>query len=264
MGILDSVAGGAATGSAGGPWGAIIGAGIGLFGSLFGAHEQASAASDAADKQAAAAKYAADLQDAASKRSEALLRQQSENDYQNQETTRKANYGQYAAQRGRLGTLGAMMGLPAPEIPAYVPSVDPQFTGGSTQPTASGAPTSGAPSGAPTSAGAAGSDPVTQAILDNYKALGVAPTGPGTGPTDIAYMVQQAKASLASGERPLSYWLGPQGRIAQELSKAGGGSTSTTATNVPRGTLQTMVQPYQTASPTAALTPYGTLAQYGA
>lgn len=234
----------------------LLAAGIGasLFGSLFGAHEQASAASYAADKQAAASKYAADLQDAASKRSEAFTRQQAESDYQNQETTRSANYGQYKAQRSRLGTLGAMLGLPAPEIPDYVPSVDPRFTSdGATLPPA-----------ASVAAPASGSDAVTQALLDNYKALGVAPTGPGTGPTDIAYFTQQAKASLASGERPLSYWLGPQGRVAQELAKAGGGATSAAAPSVPRGTLSTALQPYQVANPTAALTPYGTLAQYGA
>jgi len=106
----------------------------------------------------------------------------------------------------------------------------------------------GAPSGAPPAASASsptpsGSDPVTQAILDNYKALGVAPTGPGSGPTDIAYMVQQAKASLASGERPLSYWLGPQGRIAQELAKAKGGSSTTPISAVmPRSLAPPMLQ----------------------
>lgn len=261
---LAATAGGAATMAAAAsavPWSTIIQTGTGLFGSLFGAHEQASAASDNADKQAAAAKYAADQQDAASKRSEALLRQQSEADYQNQEVARRGNYDQYRAQRSRLGTLGAMLGLPAPEIPDYVPSVDPRFTSDGTQPPSTSAPSSGAPAGAPA---AGGSDAVTQALLDNYKALGVEPTGPGSGPTDIAYFAKQAKDALASGERPLSYWLGPQGRVAQELAKAKGGTGTSTAPIVPRGTLSTAAQPYQVASPTAPLTPYGTLAQYGA
>lgn len=258
MGVFDSAGSGAAAGATigsvvpgiGTGIGAVVGGIAGLFGSLFGAHEQASAANDSADKAAAAAKYAADLQDAANKRAEVFTRQQSENDYQNQELTRKQNYGQYVAQRSRLGTLGAMLGLPAPDIPAYEASVDPNFTGGAaTPPAASG--------GAPAST-AGGNDAVTQAILDNYKALGVAPTGPGSGPTDIAYFVQQAKSSLASGERPLSYWLGPTGRIAQELSKANGGATAPTATAAPAstGTLGAMVQPYRVANPTPALNPY--------
>lgn len=253
---LAATAGGAATmaGASAVPWSTILQTGAGLFGSLFGAHEQASAASANADKQVAASKYAADLQDAASKRSEALLRQQSEAEYQNQEVARKGNYDQYRAQRSRLGTLGAMLGLPAPEIPDYVPSVDPRFTSdGTAAPAAAGAPSA-----------TGGSDAVTQALLDNYKALGVAPTGPGSGPTDIAYFAKQAKDALAAGERPLSYWLGPNGRVAQELAKAKGGAGTTAAPNVPRGTLATATQRYQVASPTAQLTPYGTLAQYGA
>lgn len=197
------------------PWlGTAIAGVAGAGASVVGAKMMSGATNDAATAESAAQKYAADRETAANAEATAFARQQGENAYQNTEAARKGNYGMYAAAQRRLGSIGSLIGAGPREIPDYVPGVDPHFDG-------SGGPNVSAPSSA---TGATGGDAVTQALLDNYKALGVAPTGPGTGPTDIAYFTQQAKSSLAAGERPLSYWLGPQGRVAQELAKAKGGA----------------------------------------
>ncbi len=199
-------------------WGAVTAASAGTAG-VIGAKIASGASEKAADTQSQAASHAADLQSQAAKDALAFQQRQAAQDQSNFETTQKANYNQWLPHEQRMSSLGQLVGLSPRDIPAYVPSSNVL---GSSQT----APTSG-----PTATGQAPSgDAVTQAILDNYKALGVAPTGPGTGPTDIAYMVKAAKESLAAGERPLSYWLGPQGRIAQELAKSsGGGGTSAKA-----------------------------------
>ncbi len=149
MGLFDGIAGGAATGAAGGPWGALIGAGIGLFGNLFGAHEQSSAASDAAKIQSEAARYEADLQAKQAAEALAFSKSQAENAYQNSESARQGNYGQWVAAQHRLGTLGQMLNLGPREIPAYVAGVDPNFSGAATPPPATAgapaAPTAGPP-----------------------------------------------------------------------------------------------------------------------
>lgn len=228
MGWEDAAAGagsGAAAGAmVGGPWGAVIGAGVGLFGSLFGAHMQSEGAKEAAQIEADAQKYAADLQSQGNAQALKFTQAQAENAFQNNEAARQGNYGQYAARERRLGSVGQLVGFGEREIPAYVPGVDPNFTG-------SAAPSVGQALGAGGTA-TAGGDPVTQALLDNYKTLGVTPTGPGTGPTDLAYFVKQAKESLAAGERPLSYWLGANGRVAQEIAKAKGGAQAPAAASV--------------------------------
>lgn len=87
-------------------------------------------------------------------------------------------------------------------------------------------PTTGAPSTNPT-------DPagILAQLQKNYDALGVKPTGPGTGPTDITYYA--GKVAETGGLTPdnLTYWFGPTGRIASDLAKAKGGGTS--ATTIP-------------------------------
>lgn len=186
---------------------------------LAAAKMQSGAAHDAATAESSAAKYAADRQEKANADALAFTKQQGQNAYANTEAARQGNYGMYAAAQRRLGSIGSLIGTAPREIPAYVPGVDPHFDGSAGTPSTPGAPTGST----------GGTDAVTQALLDNYKALGVAPTGPGTGPTDIAYFTQQAKSSLAAGERPLSYWLGPQGRVAQELQKAKGGAQTAPA-----------------------------------
>jgi hypothetical protein len=62
---------------------------------------------------------------------------------------------------------------------------------------------------------------ITQKILDNYKALGLTPTGSGTGPTDTAYFAEKYAATGGSTPDNDSYWFGPNGRIAKEARQAG-------------------------------------------
>jgi hypothetical protein len=209
-------------------------------GSALAAHETAGAAEKGAASTAQAANYAADLTSKSAADSLAFEKQKDQEAAAQFNATQKANYDQYAAREARMNDLRQQLGLPIHDLPPYVPTPYVGATGSSAAPGAS--PAAGAPSG-PTGTGTAPAaalsapkttgDPVYDAIAKNYADLGVSPTGPGSGPTDIAYMTQQAKASIAAGERPLSYWIGPTGRIAQELGKAGGatGASGTAPAN---------------------------------
>lgn len=57
-------------------------------------------------------------------------KEQAEADWKNQEATRKANFDQWQAEQQRKGSIGQMFGLPAANIPAYVPTTDPRYTSG--------------------------------------------------------------------------------------------------------------------------------------
>jgi hypothetical protein len=92
---------------------------------IYGANKQASVARDAMTAQVNAANHAADLQAAAADKALAYQKEQAEYERASAEATRRGNYDQWGAQRERLGTLGAMLGLPAPRIPAYVPIAGP-------------------------------------------------------------------------------------------------------------------------------------------
>lgn len=221
------VAGGSGLAAAGGagvaiPWATIIGAGSQLFGNLFAANQASNAADKGASEAAAAAKYSADLTAKANADAQRFNERSAENAYQNNEAARQGNYGIFAARERRLGSIGEEVGLGAREIPSYVPGVDPGF--GTMGEAASGQPFAGAGG---VGAMIGGGDILT-ALTNNYKALGVAPTGPGSGPTDIAYMAQRMRETGGLTPNNVSYWLGPQGRIAEELAKAkaGGGQTA--------------------------------------
>lgn len=204
---------------------------------IFGAHEQSDAASQAAMAQASAAKYAADLQSRAAQQALQFQQQQAAIEQQNFLKAQTANYGQYqsaanenygqyaagaqtdydrwAMEQQNRGYLGQLLGLPARVLPPSHIAAPPQF---GPNPFADGSTGSGSSSGA---TGGTPTQSVMDALTSNYKNLGYAPTGPGTGPTDIAYFAKAAQQSLDAGERPLSYWLGPNGRVAQEIQAAG-------------------------------------------
>jgi len=97
---------------------------------IYGAHQQAGMARDAMSAQVSAANHAADLQAAAADNALAYQKEQAEYDRASAEATRRGNYDQWGAQRERLGTLGAMLGLPAPRIPDYVPISGPSGASG--------------------------------------------------------------------------------------------------------------------------------------
>jgi|SRR5579872_6668945 len=250
-------------------WGA-VGAGVAGTAAVINAKTQAGATETAANTQATATMTAAQLTAKATADALAFSKAQAENEYQNSQVAAKANYDQTAAQRARLGTLGAMLGLPAPVMPPFQPGVDPNYTGAtpgvpvqplpsSTTTPTSGPTTAGAsPSGA---AAATSNNPLDPSAIQaqltaNYKSLGLTPTGPGTGPTDIAYYAKQIAATGGLTPQNSAYWFGPSGRIASDAAKAKSGTMGTTAGVVPpptSGTLGTLLAPYQIADPTAPL-----------
>lgn len=88
----------------------------------------ASAAKDAANTSASAAKYEADQQTKANEETLAFEKQQAEAAYQSGESTRRANYDQWAAHEGTIASAAAKYGITR-NIPAYVPGVDPMLNG---------------------------------------------------------------------------------------------------------------------------------------
>src|SRR5262249_38113815 len=86
--------------------GGLAGGGSSLAGGLL----QKSAAGDAADAQLKATREALQFQ-----------LEQAAQGFANAEATRRGNYDQWAAQQGRLSTLGQMLGMKPFTIPAYVP-----------------------------------------------------------------------------------------------------------------------------------------------
>lgn len=153
------------------------------------------AINSAADKQTAATTQGAQLQDAASRRAEALLRQQAETDWRTSEQTRRANYDQWAAGRGRLRSLASMTGIDLGGDPGYVPGIDPGFDG-SARPTTppSGAPgPAGVPGGAPAGIDwTAPPEQLSSQLTAFFQSRGVAPT-------EVPYWVSHAGELVARG-----------------------------------------------------------------
>jgi hypothetical protein len=177
--------------------------GLPVAGNLVGGLIQAKASSNASDAQQ---KYL----------EEALAYEKEKDTYQRgidaAAVTKEANrYGDY---QGRIAPfiangmnsnarMAALLGLPA-------------ASGG-------GGGYGGGSSGPPASQGVPVTPELTAKLTNYYKSLGLTPTEPGTGPTDIAYMAQQYAATGGSNPGNDAYWLdtGPNGRITQELDKAG-------------------------------------------
>lgn len=109
-------------------WGA-IGAGAMAGANIYGANKQSGAASDAANAQMQAANHAADVQAKSAADTLAWQKQQAENDYRNQEATRRANFDQWASGMGAKNSVRAALGLGRVNVPVYVPSVDPNYGG---------------------------------------------------------------------------------------------------------------------------------------
>lgn len=204
------------------PVAAIIAAGVTAGGVITASKLNSSATRDSAKLATDANTNAATIQAKSAADTLAFQRQQAETDFQNNQQTARANYDQWATGQGRLKSLAAMTGIARPDPPSFVPGIDPQFTGGSPLPSSTTA--------SPTTTGAPGSDPILAALTDNYAKLGVSPTGPGTGPTDIAYMAGKIQQTGGLTPDNVKYWFGPQGRIATELAAAkGGAATAPTA-----------------------------------
>lgn len=253
-----------------------IAAGVGGGAAVYGANKQAGAAQDAARLQTDAANHSADLQSKSTADALAFQKQQAENEWLNSQNTQRANYDQSKARYGSIAGVASQYGLNLGAMPDYAPGIDPHYTGGggmgpgSIQSVVGGTsapgqtdPNAPAPG---TIAGATpgGGDPILDAVAANYKSLGVTPTGPGTGPTDAAYMAQKIKETGGLTPQNTSYWFGTGGRIAQELAKAKGGAAQkagTIAAASPYMSAPTMSAP---AVNTAIPSPYqpGTIGAY--
>lgn len=96
---------------------------------IYSAKKQSDANKRAADIASKSASDSAALQKQSSDDTLAFTRQQAQNDYRNQEITRRANYDQYAASQNRLKFLDSEVGLPERQVQDYVASQDPNFTG---------------------------------------------------------------------------------------------------------------------------------------
>lgn len=208
--------------------GAAVAIGLGVAagtagGAAIAAHKQSNATRDATKMQVDANTSAAQIQSASAAEELAFKRRQAEIDWQNQQQTARANYDQWRAREGRLSSLGVMTGLAPRNIPDFQPGIDPGFDTGATPP-----PTAG-PAGA-----TASGDPIEAALLKNYTDLGVKPTGPGSGPTDIAYFRQKVNETGGLTPDNVKYWFGPSGRIATELAQARGGGAKATPYAQPR------------------------------
>ena len=109
----------------------------------------------------------------------------------------------------------------------------------------SGPATGTPPTSSPTASGNP-TDPayITQQLQALYGSLGKTPTGPGSGPTDIAYYAQQIANTGGWTGGNISYW---QNRIASDVK--GGSGTQTAATSTVPGA-------------TAGFTPPSSVAQY--
>lgn len=232
-------------------WGAVGATAAGAT-SMIGAGEAAAATEDAAHIQADTAAKALDFQ-----------KQKAAQDLAQQNAIQKANYDQWAASQRRASNFAQMLGLPAFDIPSYQP-IPNALSATTTAPTAStglpaGAATSGSFPTAPSGGSPTDTAAIQSALEQNYKALGVTPTGRGTGPTDIAYYADQIANTGGLTPQNFSYWFGPQGRIATDIGGHGAaGATATTAsaatplTYAPLNPLTAMTAPMPVA---AAYTP---------
>ncbi len=221
-----------------------VAAGVGIASAvagIYGANKSSDAAKQSAVLQTSATTHAADLQSQAAKEALAFQQQQAAQDQSNFNTTQQANYNQWASGQNRMRGLDSLVGLPQRDIPAYQ---QPQNVLGSSQTT----PTSGQ---MPSGGNGNPQDPafIQSQLANVYKTMGLAPTGPGTGPTDIAYMAQKVAETGGWTAQNASYW--PQ-RIADEVAKAKGGGAVSGAPSASGGAAPASLANYVGASQMAA------------
>ncbi len=183
---------------------------------VYGASKQSGAAQEGAQAVADAQKYAADLQAQGAAQALAFTKGQAENAFQNSESARQGNYGQYAAAQRRLGSVGQLVGFGPREIPAYVPGVDPNFTGA---PASAAMPSVGQATGAPPPASASTSanlsDPSAwMSLVSNTPALSSwvqQGLGPTASPDLVNYYIGKIKgqpgANPTEQAGSANYWM---------------------------------------------------------
>jgi hypothetical protein len=182
----------------------------------------AGATTQAAQTQADAATKAAQLQATTAANTLGFQQTQAQQDLATANATNLANYNQWAAKQGRLSDFGQTIGLPAENIPAFSP-IPNALNGTSTTPNSSTTTPGGTPASGSTPSGTG--NPTDPAFIQSqlqgvYQSLGVKPTGPGSGPTDIQYYANQIAATGGWQGGNASYWTN---RIASDV-KGGGAS----------------------------------------
>ncbi len=177
IGLGTAIAGGAAAGA-----------------TVYGAHKAAASNREAADIGAQSQKDSSAAQTKSNEETLAFQKQQAENDYRNQELTRRANYDQYASGQNRFASLDSAVGLAPRQVPAYVPSQDPNFTG---------APSAGQVLAGPAAAAAKGPAPAVNWTADP-NTLGQQLTAyfasKGAPATEVPYWVSKAGELVARGK----------------------------------------------------------------
>lgn len=226
-------------------WGAVGATAMGT-GAIVGAHETAGATEQAANTAAGAVEQGQTLQAQATEEALQFQKQQAEAQYQQQEQTLQANYNQWVASRQGAQTMRSLLGLPSLDIPAFVPGIDPNYTGA---PTAKGgAPVAGSPTSSPSSAtsstsgytfaippGMNPSNPVDKLVLDQFQAgIKAGKTDPGSQPTaaNMAYWTQQINATGGATPSNLAYW----------TSKMSAGATNAPTSSPSSNSLATYLQ----------------------
>lgn len=120
-------------------------------------------------------------------------------------------YNQYKSRDQRVGRLGELLGMAPRETTPYEdPTLTiPPYEGPNSNPVMSG----------PQASGPNPRDPnyITKQLQGVYKSLGVTPTGPGSGPTDIEYMTKAVGSKGGWTPDNAKYW---PTRIAQEIAQA--------------------------------------------
>jgi hypothetical protein len=235
MSVSQILAGMGGSGAGAGPYSWIPQvAGMGL--NYLGQQQQLGANQDALGQQLASTKYASDAQSQASANQLAFLRQQATYDAASAEANRSGNYDQWAAKQRQLGTVGQALGLPARDIPAYVPL--PAYGGGTTAPAAGTGPAASVvpgvvgpgPGPSATSGGAlptvsaANGDIATQ-VAAYYTARGVTPN-----PSSVAYWASKWNEFGAKDPAYFNQRLGQ----ADEFTGGGGSAPAATSAAAPQ------------------------------
>lgn len=220
-------------------YGDLLKYGLPVAGNLIGGILQANATGNASDAQQKYLQEALDYQkeqDTYNRNRQATL--------DAQEVTRYGNYQGRIAPFIANGTnandrMSALLGLPG------------------RAPGAGGSSSSSSSSSG--SQGVALSPEISAANLANYKALGLTPSGRGTGPTDSAYYDEQIAATGGLTDANKAYWFGPNGRIAQDAAKAG--TSRSYGALVPSPSTPAPPMPAPNAAPVSLRAPDGSVQQ---
>lgn len=195
------------------------------------------AAKNAAAIQAQASDKAVTAQTTATDKALDFQKQQADLDAQRAEANRRGDYDSWAARERRVGTLGQMLGLPAREVPDYVPmpgTLQPSGSPQSSRTSANLMPTQGEVDwNAPP-------DQLSQQLAAYY-------TKRGAAPSEVPYWVQHAQELVQRGQELNDPGYADKRLSQSEIFGGGGGQSKapTAARTAMPGTLGYMTPAYQ-------------------